>query len=86
MKKYLINLNCQFLIILFINIYSDMLYAEEYVGIANVIDGDTIIISGVKIRLHGIDAPEIKQLCVDPYNNKWKCGISAKISAPTVYP
>ena len=33
------------------------------VGIAEVIDGDTIRIDKKKIRLFGIDAPEKKQLC-----------------------
>jgi len=32
-------------------------------GIARVVDGDTLEINGEKIRLHGIDSPEIKQTC-----------------------
>ncbi len=32
-------------------------------GLARVIDGDTIEVSGSRIRLHGIDAPESEQLC-----------------------
>ncbi len=31
------------------------------VGAAKVIDGDTIIVAGETIRLHGIDAPEVDQ-------------------------
>lgn len=30
-------------------------------GIAKVIDGDTIIVAGERVRLHGIDAPELDQ-------------------------
>jgi len=30
-------------------------------GAATVIDGDTIIVAGERIRLHGIDAPELEQ-------------------------
>ena len=29
-----------------------------------IIDGDTIILNGEKIRFPGIDAPELKQTCV----------------------
>ncbi|MEX2408927.1 MAG: thermonuclease family protein [Rhodovibrionaceae bacterium] len=29
---------------------------------ARVLDGDTIIVAGTKIRLHGIDAPEMDQI------------------------
>jgi len=32
-------------------------------GEARVIDGDTLIVAGQRIRLEGIDAPEINQLC-----------------------
>ena len=32
-------------------------------GRATIIDGDTVRIAGKRIRLKGIDAPEIKQLC-----------------------
>ncbi len=32
-------------------------------GPARVVDGDTIWIGETKIRLHGIDAPEMKQTC-----------------------
>ena len=39
------------------------------VGNAKVSDADTIKISKYKIRLHGIDAPEKKQICQRPYLN-----------------
>ena len=38
-------------------------------GTPKIIDGDTIIIEQYKIRLHGIDAPEKKQICKKIYLN-----------------
>ena len=42
-----------------------------------VIDGDTIHVNNNKIRLHGIDAPEIKQKCMEN-GEEWHCGIKSK--------
>ena len=55
-------------------------FSEEKLifGKAKVTDGDTIKIHGEKIRLHGIDAPEIKQVCYDKDNKPYPCGVVAK--------
>ncbi len=45
-------------------------------GPARVIDGDSLEIAGERIRLHGIDAPENRQLChLD--GKPWQCGKDA---------
>jgi endonuclease YncB( thermonuclease family) len=46
----------------------------EFTGAARVIDGDTLALGDVKIRLHGIDAPEISQVCNDMHGGAWTCG------------
>lgn len=46
-------------------------------GRARVIDGDTIDVAGARIRLEGIDAPEIEQSCADPTGTRWSCGRAA---------
>jgi len=50
-------------------------------GPARVIDGDTIDIAGVRVRLEGIDAPENGQTCGsrDPAmgGRQWGCGAAA---------
>jgi endonuclease YncB( thermonuclease family) len=49
----------------------------DIVGKAWVIDGDTIDISGSRLRLQGIDAPESNQTCTDAGNRAWQCGRAA---------
>ena len=43
-----------------------------------VIDGDTIVLNGEKIRFSGIDTPELKQTCLKD-NEEVGCGMYAKI-------
>ena len=43
-----------------------------------VVDGDTIILNGEKIRFIGIDTPELKQTCLQD-GQKIYCGVNAKI-------
>tara|TARA_B100000686_G_C16439722_1_gene786338 strand:+ start:97 stop:603 length:507 start_codon:yes stop_codon:yes gene_type:complete len=80
LSKYINNsLFAQFNIILLIFIINvSTLYSNEIIGKAIVIDGDTIKIEGKKIRLYGIDSPELKQLCRFKNNVNWYCGMEAK--------
>ena len=43
-----------------------------------VVDGDTIVLNGEKIRFSGIDTPELKQTCMNS-DEKVFCGKSAKM-------
>jgi len=45
-----------------------------------VVDGDTIKFNNKKIRLHGIDTPEIKQLCKNNKDENYQCGVKAKLA------
>ncbi len=65
-------------IVIFLFLICLNVYGEELNGYARVIDGDSIEIKGIKIRLYGIDAPEVKQICKDLNNNDWKCGLESK--------
>ena len=46
-------------------------------GKPRVIDGDTIWIGGIKIRLHGIDAPEANQKCSMKNGGEYRCGLAS---------
>jgi endonuclease YncB( thermonuclease family) len=48
----------------------------EVSGIAGVIDGDSLRVRGVEIRLLGIDAPESAQTCTRG-GRSWPCGTEA---------
>ncbi len=48
----------------------------DVAGTATVVDGDTLEIQGQRIRLHGIDAPESRQLC-RLAGKPWQCGKDA---------
>ena len=73
-----------FLILFFL--VQSYVYAEVIEGKALVIDGDTIKINNNKIRLSGIDAPEVKQACNKIFisihffslNKKYPCGKISK--------
>ena len=43
-----------------------------------IVDGDTIVLNGEKIRFSGIDTPELKQTCMNS-DEKVFCGKSAKM-------
>ena len=49
-------------------------HEPAYVGVASVIDGDTIEIHGQRFRISGIDAPEAKQLCNDVKGKAYRSG------------
>ena len=79
MKKIISNLKIYriylyLLIIIIVYFYSvNFTYANK----VRVIDGDTIHINNIKYRLHGIDAPEIKQYC-QVNEQKYNCGVQSK--------
>ena len=46
-------------------------------GQARVVDGDSLVVAGERVRLFGIDAPELTQRC-DVSGRNWACGAWAK--------
>jgi endonuclease YncB( thermonuclease family) len=46
-------------------------------GVGKVKDGDSFVLRGKIIRLHGIDAPEYRQTCDDARGQNYDCGKDA---------
>jgi len=46
-------------------------------GPAQAVDGDTLVVGDRKVRLFGIDAPELDQTC-ERSGRTWACGAAAK--------
>jgi endonuclease YncB( thermonuclease family) len=52
--------------------------AEQVQAVPQIVDADTVYAGSTKIRLSGIDAPEMDQICIDSSGKNWNCGIDAK--------
>ena len=48
------------------------------VTVTNVSDGDSLRSGKLRIRIFGIDAPELKQQCQDQNGSAWACGLAAR--------
>jgi endonuclease YncB( thermonuclease family) len=55
-------------------------HANDLTGLTRVVDGDTVEVQGVKIRMHGIDAPESEQQCQHANGEFWACGKQSTLS------
>ncbi len=77
------------LILIFFFLLNQSLNATEIYGVPKIIDGDTVHINSKKIRLKGIDAPEMKQQCKKTFlkihllinlefKKNYSCGVSSK--------
>jgi len=53
-------------------------FAVSHAASIRVADGDTIELGGQRIRLQGIDAPELHQECRDASGRNWPCGRRAR--------
>jgi endonuclease YncB( thermonuclease family) len=61
----------------------------DITGKPRVVDGDTLVISGERIRLHGVDSPETRETCTkDGKAEVWArsyCGPSDSYRRPGRY-
>ena len=64
---------------LFLYVFVSLIFCNiSFANNLKVIDGDTIVLNGEKIRFSGIDTPELKQTCMNG-DEKVFCGKYAKI-------
>jgi len=52
--------------------------AADISGVPKIREGDQITIGSSRIRLGGIDAPAVDQLCLDTKGERWTCGVAAR--------
>ena len=63
---------------LFLYVFLALLFCgTSFADNLKIVDGDTIVLNGEKIRFSGIDTPELKQTCMNG-DQKVFCGKSAK--------
>ncbi|MCG6205322.1 thermonuclease family protein [Rhodopseudomonas sp. HC1] len=52
--------------------------AADISGVPKLRNGDQITIGANRIRLAGMDAPSLDQLCLGPKGDRWTCGVAAR--------
>jgi endonuclease YncB( thermonuclease family) len=52
--------------------------AADITGVPKIREGDQITIGNSRIRLGGIDAPSVDQLCLNNSGERWTCGVAAR--------
>ena len=53
-------------------------HAADITGVPKIREGDSIQIGSTRIRLGGIDAPAVDQLCLNNTGERWTCGVAAR--------
>ena len=61
-------------IVISLYLLASQVHADVLKGKISVIDGDTVEMHGKRIRLHGIDAPESGQTCINKNRKNYRCG------------
>ena len=72
--KYILNMKKLIGILVLCLLWNGISSANDL----RIVDGDTIILNGEKIRFLGIDAPELKQTCLK-VNEEVGCGMFGKM-------
>ena len=68
----------KFLIALLLLLLPAIGHAADITGVPKIREGDQIQIGNTRIRLGGIDAPSVDQLCLNTKGERWTCGVAAR--------
>ncbi|HEX4301593.1 MAG TPA: thermonuclease family protein, partial [Rhizomicrobium sp.] len=68
----------KFLLAIAIMLLPAMAQAADVSGVPKIREGDGIVIGSSHIRLGGIDAPSVDQLCLNTKGERWTCGVAAR--------
>ena len=74
-------MNCKLLLslILLADLFlADCRQAADITGVPKIREGDQLQIGNTRIRLGGIDAPSVDQLCLNTKGERWTCGVAAR--------
>lgn len=52
--------------------------AADIAGVPKIREADQVTIGNTRIRLGGIDAPAVDQLCLNTKGERWTCGVAAR--------
>ena len=75
LKKYMFG---KFLPALAVLLLPAIVHAADITGVPKIREGDQITIGSSRIRLGGIDAPSVDQLCLSNKGERWTCGVAAR--------
>jgi endonuclease YncB( thermonuclease family) len=68
----------KFLFAILLLMFPVMAQAADVTGVPKIREGDQITIGSSRIRLGGIDAPSVDQLCLNTNGERWTCGVAAR--------
>ncbi len=68
----------KFLLALIVVLLPVVARAADITGAAKIREGDQIQIGNSRIRLGGIAAPSVDQLCLNTKGERWTCGVAAR--------
>jgi endonuclease YncB( thermonuclease family) len=68
----------KFLLAIAVLLLPVMADAADITGIPKIREADQIQIGNARIRLGGVDAPSVDQLCLNTKGERWTCGVAAR--------